>query len=83
MGTGGMGDVLSGVIAGLLAQGYSPWNAACLGVYLHGLAADRLARTRPFGYTASEVARMLPEVIGHCTLSTPAQEIPCSQPRTS
>lgn len=83
MGTGGMGDVLSGVIAGLLAQGYSPWNAACLGVYLHGLAADRLARTRPYGYTASEVARMLPEVIGHCTLSTPAQETPCSQPRTS
>ena len=82
MGTGGMGDVLSGVIGGLLAQGYPPWNAACLGVYLHGHAADRIARTRPFGYTASEVAEMLPEVIGACR-AQPHKETPCSQPRTS
>ena len=82
MGTGGMGDVLSGVIGGLLAQGYPPWNAACLGVYLHGHAADRIARTRPFGYTASEVAEMLPEVIGACR-AQPPKETPCSQPRTS
>ena len=82
MGTGGMGDVLSGVIAGLLAQGYSPWNAACLGVYLHGHAADRIARTRPFGYPASEVAEMLPEVIG-AFRAQPHKERPCSQPRTS
>lgn len=40
MATGGSGDVLTGVIAGLLAQGYSPIHAAQLGVYLHGLAAD-------------------------------------------
>lgn len=38
--TGGSGDVLSGMITGLLAQGYSPSEAAILGVYLHGLAAD-------------------------------------------
>lgn len=82
MGTGGMGDVLSGVIGGLLAQGYPPWNAACLGVYLHGHAADRIARTRPFGYTASEVAEMLPEVIG-AFRAQPPKETPCSQPRTS
>lgn len=37
---GGSGDVLTGMILALLAQGYSPVNAACLGVYLHGLAAD-------------------------------------------
>ena len=67
MGTGGMGDVLSGIIGGLLAQGYPPWNAACLGVYLHGLAADLIARSRPYGFTASEVAQMLPQVIGMCT----------------
>ena len=40
MATGGSGDVLTGMIVGLLAQGYEPENAACLGVYLHGLAAD-------------------------------------------
>ncbi len=67
MGTGGMGDVLSGIIGGLLVQGYTLWKAACLGVYLHGLAADHIASTRPWGFTASEVAAALPLVIGKCT----------------
>ena len=40
MATAGAGDVLTGIIGGLLAQGYSPENAAKLGVYLHGLAGD-------------------------------------------
>ena len=44
MGTGGTGDALTGVLAGLLAQGYTPANAARLGVYLHGLAGDLAAR---------------------------------------
>ncbi|PPK86258.1 NAD(P)H-hydrate epimerase [Neolewinella xylanilytica] len=44
MGTGGTGDALTGVIAGLLAQSYSPVDAARLGVYLHGLAGDLAAR---------------------------------------
>ncbi|MTB53090.1 NAD(P)H-hydrate dehydratase [Lewinella sp. W8] len=43
MGTAGMGDALTGVLAGLLAQGYSPEQAALLGVYLHGLAGDLAA----------------------------------------
>lgn len=40
MATGGSGDVLTGIIAGFLAQNYSPENAAILGVYFHGLAGD-------------------------------------------
>lgn len=62
MATGGMGDVLSGIIVSLLGQGLSPWRAACLGVYVHGLAADRLAINNKvcFGILASEVARELP-----------------------
>lgn len=43
MGTGGSGDVLSGMITSLLAQGYAPQDAALLGVYLHGLAGDLAA----------------------------------------
>jgi NAD(P)H-hydrate epimerase len=60
MAVGGMGDVLSGLIGGLLAQGYSPWEATAAGVFLHGLAADILAVERQQGYTASEVAAALP-----------------------
>jgi len=58
MATGGMGDVLSGVVAALLAAGLSPWNAARLGVYLHGLAGDRVAKT---GMLTHEVAEALPQ----------------------
>jgi ADP-dependent NAD(P)H-hydrate dehydratase / NAD(P)H-hydrate epimerase len=43
MATGGTGDVLTGMIAGLLAQGYTVSQAACLGVYVHGRAGDRAA----------------------------------------
>src|SRR5688572_30469161 len=40
MARGGMGDLLTGILTGLLAQGYSPLHASVLGVYWHGLAAD-------------------------------------------
>jgi ADP-dependent NAD(P)H-hydrate dehydratase / NAD(P)H-hydrate epimerase len=43
MASGGMGDVLTGIIAALLAQGYSPEEACILGNYLHGKAGDELA----------------------------------------
>lgn len=45
MATGGSGDVLTGVVGALLARGFSPWDAASAGAYLHGLAGD-LARER-------------------------------------
>ncbi len=63
MASGGMGDVLTGIIAGLLAQGHAPEVAARLGVFVHGAAADRLALRRgPRGYLAGEVMETLPEV---------------------
>jgi NAD(P)H-hydrate epimerase len=44
MAKGGSGDALTGVLTALLAQGYSPNEAALLGVYLHGLAGDLAAQ---------------------------------------
>jgi len=44
MATGGTGDVLTGLLTALLAQGYKPADAAMLGVYLHGLAGDLAAK---------------------------------------
>lgn len=65
MASGGMGDVLTGVIAGLICQGYSAAEAARLGVYLHGAAADTLAeKIGPVGYLASEVMNSIPQEIG-------------------
>lgn len=48
MATGGSGDVLTGILLSLLSQGYSPENAAVLGVYLHGLAGDIAAGESSF-----------------------------------
>lgn len=45
MATGGSGDVLAGVISGMLAAGMKPFLAASMGVYLHGCAGDRAAKT--------------------------------------
>lgn len=45
MATGGSGDVLTGILTGLLAQGYTPQSACLLGVYLHGLAGDLAAES--------------------------------------
>jgi NAD(P)H-hydrate epimerase len=63
MAAGGMGDVLTGLIAGFICQGYDIGQAARLGVYLHGAAADRLAERRGPGYLASEVMAEIPEAM--------------------
>ena len=56
--SGGTGDVLSGIIGSLMAQGLNGLDAAKLGVYVHGAAADALVKkgVGPVGLTASEVA---------------------------
>jgi NAD(P)H-hydrate epimerase len=61
MASGGMGDVLTGLIGGLLAQGMQAAEAAALGVYLHGLAGDRLYdRFGDAGLLAGDLLRELP-----------------------
>lgn len=61
MATGGTGDVLTGLITGLLAQGMAPFEATQLGVHLHGLAGDLAAEslTQP-GMIASDLAQLIP-----------------------
>lgn len=63
MATGGMGDVLSGIIGALLCQGLCPQEAARTAVYLHGRAGDMLEKTIGTGYTATELADTLPQII--------------------
>ncbi len=63
MATGGMGDVLTGIIAGLLCQGLGIEEAAAAGVYIHGRAGDILYDKHGFGYTATELEQNIPDVI--------------------
>jgi NAD(P)H-hydrate epimerase len=62
--SGGTGDVLTGLIAGFLAQGISPFDATCLGTYCHGKAADRLmARFGDRGILATDLLQEIPVVL--------------------
>jgi NAD(P)H-hydrate epimerase len=64
MATAGMGDVLTGIIAGFIAQGLAPYDAARLGAYVHGLAADAAcARLGTLGLVAGDVTAALPQVL--------------------
>lgn len=59
--TAGSGDVLTGVIASLMGQGLEPFDAAVLGVHVHGLGADDWAqRFGPAGLTARQLIDLLP-----------------------
>mgnify|MGYP000206358023 CR=1 FL=1 len=63
MASGGIGDVLAGLIGGFLAQGLPPFTAACAGVYLHGRAGDNAAwHKSQVGITAGDVLDELPYV---------------------
>lgn len=64
MASGGMGDVLTGVVAALVGQGYPPFDACRLGAFVHGYAADLLAeRKGTQGFNATDVQETLPEAL--------------------
>ena len=64
MATAGSGDVLTGIITGLLARGYEPKTAAMMGMYLHGLAGDMAAEeVGQESLIASDIIRWLPQAI--------------------
>jgi NAD(P)H-hydrate epimerase len=76
MASGGMGDVLTGAIAGFLSQNLSIESAARIGVYLHGAAADTLARTdAPWGYLATDVMAALPGEIKQLLAADPRPKL--------
>lgn len=62
MAKGGSGDVLTGLLTGILAQGYSSLETAQLGIYLHGLAGDYAASTKGYhAMIASDIIEYLPD----------------------
>lgn len=63
MATAGSGDVLTGILSGLLAQGMAPFEAAKMGVFLHGLAGDAAAaKYSEYGMIASDIIECLGDV---------------------
>ena len=64
MASGGMGDVLSGMLVALLGQGYEPFSACKLGVFVHGFAADLVAAEQgETGMAATDVQERIPRAI--------------------
>jgi ADP-dependent NAD(P)H-hydrate dehydratase len=62
--TSGSGDTLAGLVAGLLARGVGPLEAAQWGVFLHGEAGNRLAQTQgPLGFLARELLAEIPAIM--------------------
>jgi NAD(P)H-hydrate epimerase len=67
MATAGTGDVLTGMIVGLLAQGVAPWEASCAATYLHGLAGDLAAAEKGHaGLIAGDVIEQIPYALTAC-----------------
>ena len=67
--TSGSGDVLAGAVAGFLARGASPDQAACWGTYLHAAAGDRLSSSKgPLSFLASELLEAMPQVMAELTV---------------
>jgi hydroxyethylthiazole kinase-like uncharacterized protein yjeF len=62
--TGGTGDVLTGMIAGLIARGLAPLDAATAGAYLHGIAGTLAGGEKGDGATAGDVLSRVPDAVG-------------------
>lgn len=77
MASGGMGDVLTGIITSLLGQGYCAWDACRLGVFIHGYAADLVAEEKgEIGIRATDVQEMLPYAYNKLLKTTQGELIP-------
>jgi NAD(P)H-hydrate epimerase len=75
MASGGMGDALTGMVAALACQGLSPTDAACAGVFLHGLSADLLVRDHPMTpVAATDVIGNIKGALQHTLDEAPREE---------
>ncbi len=71
MASGGMGDVLAGILAALLGQGLAPEDAMKLGVYVHGYIGDLVAKSKgPIGLIASDIIDGLPSALAELAASS-------------
>ena len=71
MASGGMGDVLTGILVSLVGQGYAAWDACRLGVFIHGFAADMVAEEKgEIGIHATDVLEKLPYAYNKLSLHT-------------
>ena len=61
--TAGTGDVLSGIITGLMAQGYSPFNAGLLGVFIHANSTVDFLKISKRGMVASDILDLIPSTM--------------------
>jgi NAD(P)H-hydrate epimerase len=74
MASGGMGDVLSGMLGGLLAQGLSPYEAIPFGVFAHGAAGERMAVLKgTYGLLAGDLLGALPSIFGDYVAQNPGR----------
>ncbi len=77
MASGGMGDVLTGIIASLVGQGYSAWDACRLGVFIHGYSADMVAGIKgEIGISATDVQENIPYAYKQLFENAPASPAP-------
>ena len=66
MAKGGAGDVLTGILAAFMAQGLTPFKAACWAVYFHGKAADLAVKSKgELGLLAGDIIDTLPQAFAH------------------
>ncbi len=61
---GGTGDVLAGMAAGFLAQGYSSFDSACWAAYINGAVGDRLKKKKGYSFIASDLVGDIKKIIG-------------------
>ena len=77
MASGGMGDVLSGMLGGLLAQGLSPYAAVPFAVFAHGAAGERMALIKgTYGLIAGDLLGALPSILDSYRTQSPGRPCP-------